>query len=87
MIVFYAKTCEGCSGNTALNKMKQACAERSEDFEERLTVLWKRYEEEANAISEALGVKLPFFYNTKTEQALEGNSLTLLDDIEKFVKG
>lgn len=87
MIVFYSKTCESCRGNHALMKMKGLCSSEGIEFQERRTILWKVYAKEANEISEALGVKMPFFYNTKTEQALEGNSFTPLEDIKKLIGG
>lgn len=87
MIIFYSKTCEGCSGNQALSKMQGECKSRGVDFQERRTILWKVFEEEADKISETLGVKLPFFYNTETEKAMEGNSFTPLEEIIKFIKG
>lgn len=87
MIVFYSKSCEGCKGNQALSKVEALCKKNDVEFEERRTILWKVYEKEANDISEALGVKLPFFYNTDTEQAIEGNTFTEIEKLEKLVKG
>ena len=87
MIVLYSVSCEGCSGNQALRKIKGECSSHGVEFQERRTILWKVYEKEAKAISEALGVKMPFFYNTETEKALEGNSFTPLEDIRKFIEG
>lgn len=87
MIVFYSKSCEGCSGNHALSSMKSFCEKKKVDFEERRTVLWEKYEEEADSIMELNEeLKLPFFYNTVTGEVLEGNSFTPLDSIEKMVK-
>ena len=86
MIVFYSKTCESCTGNRALMKMKGECNSLGVEFQERRTILWQVYEKEAEKISKALNVKLPFFYNTETEEALEGNSLTPLEDIKNFIK-
>lgn len=87
MIVFYAKSCEGCSGNRALTSMKALCEKNKVDFQERRTVLWIKYEEEANAImKENPGLKLPFFYNTENGESLHGDSFTPLDEIEKLIK-
>lgn len=87
MIIFYSKTCEGCTGNQALRRMEGECKSRGIDFMERRTILWKVFEKEAEDISNELGVKLPFFYNTETEEALEGNSFTPLETIINFIKG
>lgn len=87
MIVFYTKTCDGCTGNHALVNMKSYCKKKGVDFEERRTILWQVYEEEANAIMENNeGLTLPFFYSEKTGQVLSGNSFTPTTDIEKLVK-
>ena len=32
------------------------------------------------------GLKLPFFWNEATQEAMEGNSLTPLEQIEGFIK-
>lgn len=86
MIVFYSKSCEGCSGNHALDKMKQVCEKQGVDFQEHRTILWERYEEEANEIMELNpGLKLPFFYNSDNGDTMEGNSLTPLEQIENFI--
>ena len=87
MIIFYAKSCESCSGNRALEKMKSYCKERGVDFQEHRTILWERYEQEANEIMKLNpGLKLPFFYNSETGKTLEGNSFTPLEEIQKLVK-
>lgn len=87
MIIFYSKSCEGCVGNHALDKMKQVCKKHGIDFQEHRTILWERYEEEADKIMELNpGLKLPFFWNEATQEAMEGNSLTPLEQIEKFIK-
>lgn len=86
MIVFYSKSCEGCSGNKSLAKMKSRCKLKDVEFETRRTILWKRYEEEADRIMEVMGVELPFFYSTEAEVAMEGDSFTTLDDIDKLIK-
>ena len=87
MIIFYSKTCEGCKGNQALAKMKSHCKKQEVEFEERRTILWERYEQEANDILELNeGLKLPFFYNSDTGEVLQGNSLTSLAEIEKLAK-
>lgn len=86
MIVFYSVSCEGCSGNQALSKMQTYCKKRGVDFEERRTILWERYEQEANEIMEAYNVKMPFFYATNSGIALEGNTLTPLDEIQKLIE-
>lgn len=87
MVIWYSKSCEGCVGNHALDKMKQVCKKHGVDFQERRTILWERYEEEANKIMELNpGLDLPFFYRDDTGDVLEGNSLTPLEQIEKFIK-
>ena len=87
MIVFYSKSCEGCTGNHALDKMAQVCKNQGIDFQERRTILWERYEEEANKIMELNpGLELPFFYNTENGNTLMGNSLTPLEEVQRFTK-
>ena len=87
MVILYSKECQGCKGNHALNKVKQVCREKGIDFQERRTIFWKKWEEEANDIMEVNdGLKLPFFYETETGDVLTGNSLIPLDTIENWVK-
>lgn len=87
MIVFYTKSCDGCSGNHALMNMKSYCKKRDVDFEERRTILWHVYEEEADAImAENKDLSLPFFYSENTGKVLSGNSFTPTDDILKLIK-
>lgn len=86
MIIWYSRECSSCVGNRALDKMKQVCEKQGVDFQEHRTILWERYEEEANKIMELNeGLKLPFFYNSETGQVLEGNSLTPLDTLKQLV--
>ena len=86
MIVFYSKSCEGCSGNQALAKMQTYCEKRGVEFQERRTVLWELYEKEANELMEAYNIKMPFFYSTNSGEVLVGNTLTPLEQIEELVK-
>lgn len=87
MIVFYSKSCESCSGNHALMKMKTHCKKQGVDFQERRTILWERYEQEADEIMELNeGLKLPFFYSTNSGEVLKGYSMTPLDTLEKLIK-
>ncbi len=87
MIIWYSRECNSCSGNHALDKMKQVCKERGIDFQEHRTILWERYEEEANKIMELNpGLELPFFWNEATQEAMKGDSFTPLEQIEKFIR-
>lgn len=87
MIILYSKDCQGCAGNHALTKVKQVCRQNGIEFQERRTIFWTVWEKEAQGIIELnKGLKLPFFYNTETGNVLEGNSLTPLETIEKWVK-
>ena len=87
MIILYSKDCEGCSGNHALAKVKQVCSQQGIEFQERRTIFWKVWEEEAESIIKLNeGLKLPFFYNSDIGDVLVGNSLTPLDTIEKWIK-
>lgn len=86
MIIWYSRECSSCSGNRAIAKMKARCKYKGVDFEVRRTILWKKYEEEADSIMEITGVKLPFFYSTKSETVMEGNSFTTLDEIDKLIE-
>ena len=86
-VYFYSKSCEGCSGNRALAKMKQVCEEGGVKFQERRTILWDRFEQEADEIMELNpGLQLPFFYNSETGQVLHGNSFTPLEEIERLIE-
>lgn len=87
MIIFYSKSCEGCAGNHALAKMKEHCKKQEVGFQEHRTILWERYEEEADKIMELNpGLELPFFYSTNSGGVLEGYSLTPLDTLQKLIK-
>ena len=86
-IYFYSKSCEGCAGNHALDKMAQVCKNQGIDFQERRTILWERYEQEANEIMKLNpGLKLPFFYSTNSGHTLEGFSLTPLDTLQGLIE-
>lgn len=94
MVIFYSKTCDGCSGNHALMNMKSECKKRGVEFEERRTLLWHVFEEEADAIMDAnlddnneRKFNLPFFYGEKSGQVVNGNSFTPVDKIIELVKG
>ena len=86
MIVFYSNNCEGCTGNQALTRMKTHCEKAGVDFQERRTIFFFFFEDEANEIMEKTGVKLPFFYGTKSEQVLEGNTFTPIEDIDALIE-
>lgn len=67
--------------------MKAHCKKQEVDFQERRTILWERYEQEANEIMKInKGLELPFFYNTDTGEVLKGDSFTPLEEITKLVK-
>jgi len=86
-VYLYSKECQGCKGNHALNKVKQVCREKGIDFQERRTIFWKKWEEEANEIMKINeGLELPFFYRDDTGDVLKGNSLTPLETITKWLK-
>lgn len=86
MIIWYSRECSSCAGNQALSKMKAYCEKRGVEFQEHRTILWEKYEEEADSLMEAYNVKMPFFYATSAGEVLVGNTLTPLEDIEKLVK-
>ena len=87
MIIFYSESCESCSGNHALSNMKSHCKKQGVGFQEHRTILWKRYEEEANNIIKLNpGLKLPFFYSTNSGETLAGYSLTPLDTLQKLIE-
>lgn len=86
MVILYSESCEGCSGNHALTKVKQVCKEQGIDFQERRVIFWDRWEKEANEIMELNeGLKLPFFFETTSQQVLRANSLTPLDSLERWI--
>lgn len=71
--------------------MKSYCRKHKVDFEERRTVLWHVYEEEADKIiklnsSEKDKLELPFYYGTTSGEVLSGNSFTSTDEILKLIK-
>ena len=67
--------------------MKEHCKKQEVDFQERRTILWERYEEEANKIMELNeGLELPFFYSTNSGEVLKGYSLTPLDTLQELIK-
>ena len=93
MIIFYTKTCDGCSGNHALTNMQSYCKQKGVEFEERRTILWHVYEEEADKIIELSkdedgkpGIGLPFFYGTESGGVLSGNSFTPVDSVLELIK-
>lgn len=86
MIIFYTRGCEGCAGNQALGKMKQYCKQEGVDFVERRTIFFYVFENEANEIMKKSGVKLPFFYGTKSGKVLVGNTFTPLEQIEELIR-
>lgn len=86
MIIFYSRTCEGCTGNQALTKMKIHCEKAGVDFQERRTIFFYVFENEANEIIKKTGVKLPFFYGTESEKVLEGNTFTPIEEIDKLIE-
>ena len=87
MIILYEQNCTGCSGNHALAKVKQVCKQKNIEFQERRTIFWKVWGNEAKEIIKLNeGLKLPFFYNSETGDVLEGNSLTPLGTIEKWIE-
>ena len=86
MIIFYSKSCEGCSGNQALTRMKQHCKKEDIEFTERRTIFFYVFEDEANEIMEKTGVELPFFYGTESGMVLEGNTFTPIEDIDKLIE-
>lgn len=86
MIIFYSKSCESCAGNNALTKMQEHCKKQGVDFEVRRTILWDRFEKEADRIMELNPkLKLPFFYSTNTGLVLTGFSLTPLDTLQTLI--
>ena len=87
-VYFYSKSCDGCSGNQALKKIEQLCKKNGLDFSERRTILYYKWEEEADKIMENNpGLKLPFFFNEDTQEAMSGYSGTPLMELKKFMKG
>ena len=86
MIVFYTASCEGCAGNQSLSKMKTHCKKEGVDFAERRTIFFYVFENEANEIMEKTGVKLPFFYGTKSGKVLVGNTFTPIEQIDALIK-
>ena len=86
-VYLYSKSCPSCGENHALEKVKQVCKEQNIDFQERRTILWERYEEEANKIMELNpGLELPFYFNEDTQEVMTGDAFTPLEEIENFIK-
>lgn len=86
-VYLYSKSCPSCGENHALEKVKQVCKQQNVDFQERRTILWERYEEEANKIMGLNpGLKLPFFYNETNGKTLHGDNFTSIEEIKKLIK-
>lgn len=85
MIILYTNTCETCSGNRAASEVKRLCGINGVKFEQRLTPLWKRFKEEADAISKASGLEEPFMYGTESKTAIRATTFTNGAEIEKLV--
>lgn len=85
MIILYANSCEGCSGNNSVNRIKTYCRNQGVEFEQRLTPLWRRYKQEADAIEKATGEKLPVFYGTECKKAVKASSLAPTEKLQKLV--
>lgn len=85
-IILYAESCEGCKGNLAVTRIKSYCNANGVKFEQRLTPLWRKFNEEATEISKKTGVKLPFFYATNAKTVMEATSFTNPDGLERLVE-
>lgn len=85
MVILYTNTCETCSGNRAASEVKRLCGIKGVGFEQRLTPLWRRFKEEADAISKASGLKEPFMYGTESKTAISATTFTNGEQIEKLV--
>lgn len=86
-IIYYTRECDSCAGNHSLNKIKQVCKKEGIEFQERRTIFWDRWAEEADSIIKVNeGLKLPFYYETETGSTFKGNSLTPLEMIENWIK-
>lgn len=86
MIIFYSRTCESCSGNRALTLMEAECKKYGVSFEQRRTVLWEKWKEEAEDIAEVCQTTLPFFYSTEANEAIHGSSFLPVEELRKLIK-
>lgn len=85
MIVLFQRTCEGCTGNATSALMKQLCITHKQEFDVRTTLLWEGWAKDAEKLEERFEIKQPFFYNTETDKVLEATTLTLMEQMERFV--
>lgn len=85
MIVYYSEECGSCKNSQTYAFVKSYSQQVGVQFQDRRTVLWKKFEDEAEEISKVFGVKLPFFYATNSNIAKSESDLPFAENIKQFI--
>nr|DAX87224.1 MAG TPA: hypothetical protein [Bacteriophage sp.] len=71
MIILYTKSCETCNKSHNLKQIERECLERDIKFQQRITLFFEMWEQEAKRLEENFHIKQPFVYNTETKKAIQ----------------
>lgn len=71
MIILYTKSCETCNKSHNLKRIERECLERDIKFQQRITLFFDMWEQEAKRLEEIFHIKQPFVYNTETKKAIQ----------------
>ena len=71
MIILYTKSCETCNKSHNFKRIERECLERDIKFQQRITLFFDMWEQEAKRLEETFHIKQPFVYNTETKQAIQ----------------
>ena len=71
MIILYTKSCETCNKSHNLKLIERECLEKDIKFQQRITLFFEMWEQEAKRLEETFQVKQPFVYNTETKKAIQ----------------
>lgn len=85
MIIYYSKECGSCKGTQELALVKNYAKQAGVEFMERRTIFWDRFEKEAQEISEAFNVELPFFYGSNSKIVYTEEQLKNVQTIHEFI--
>lgn len=85
-IFYYSKECGSCHQPEEIALMKSYCQEKGVDFSERRTLFWDRFEKEANDISKAYNVELPFFYSSNNKEVAKPETMKNIEKLKEFIE-
>lgn len=85
-IFYYSKECGSCHLPQEIALMKSYCQEKGVDFSERRTLFWDRFEKEANDISKAHNVELPFFYSSNNKEVAKPETMKNIEKLKEFIE-